>query len=185
VGPDRRLELLAAIAGAAGGPPIGSIGLPFDLRARYAVPDASVRSDWDVVTTAEAAVTLGCDALEFVALADGRLLVDEDVPEGSLIPFAQAVEAALEPPYKAAVVLVEGRLWGIGATRATLIHLGDVDGDRCEISRVGGNVELTVDGTEAPPTPDAVAALEPFTGDVALAAEWLEDSAWIATIWQL
>ena len=46
---------------------------------------------WDVVAAADAPDARG-DAVHFVTLPDGTLVVDEDEPEGALTPLADAVD---------------------------------------------------------------------------------------------
>lgn len=70
---------------------------------------------WDVVATAEA--DLPGDAVHFVALPDGTLIVEEDVPDGSLAGLAEAVERTINPPYRAEGVRNEERVWAVGANR--------------------------------------------------------------------
>ena len=171
---ERRRALLlvvSAIAGGGGG--------------RGWTPDISAREDWDIVTTVETAQDPGCDDFQLIALEDGRLIVDADVPDGSLVPFADAVEQQLQPPYRVDAVRIEGALWGAGAGGVTVIRLPRIDGETCDVSRVGDTVSMTVDGVEVKAPPAAWEALRAFDGDVALTAEWLEDDTWIASVWPL
>lgn len=128
---------------------------------------------------------IACDELEIIALTDGRLIVDEDVPDGALTPFAEASEKDVEPPYRVTAVRIEGDVWGFGVAHVVLLELGRVEGDACDISRVGDAVTMTVDGVETKVSPEAHTALQPFEGDVALTAEWLEDDTWVASVWPL
>jgi hypothetical protein len=64
--------------------------------------------EWDAVATVEAAGIDG-DAVHFVALPEGALVVDEEIPEGALDRLADAVEASLAPPYRAEAVRRGGR----------------------------------------------------------------------------
>jgi hypothetical protein len=70
---------------------------------------------WDAVATVEA--ELPGDSLHFAALPNGTLVVDEDVPDGALVPLAEALEAAIQPPYRAEGVRQDERVWAIGAKR--------------------------------------------------------------------
>lgn len=70
---------------------------------------------WDLVTTAEA--DLPGDVVHFTSLPDGTLVVEEDVPDGSLAALADAIELTLEPPYRAEAVRRGERVWGVGANR--------------------------------------------------------------------
>jgi hypothetical protein len=91
---------------------------------------------WDVVVTAAADVP-GAE-VHFVALPDGTLLVDEDVPDGALEPLAQAVEQRVPPPYRAHGVRRGERVWAIAAVRTDVRELPGEEGD--ELERVQGGV---------------------------------------------
>ena len=71
---------------------------------------------WDAVATAEAPGLEG-DAVHFVALPNGDLVVDEDQPSDTLGPLAQAVEATLRPPYRAEGVRRSESVWAVAAKR--------------------------------------------------------------------
>ena len=108
------------------------------------------RGPWDVVTTAHAPELPG-DAVSFVALADGTLVVDEDIPDGSATPLADALEKEL-----AAALRGRRRAPG-GRGRSLARRSGQVlvtpaepgDAERVDLARVGGEVTATVDGADA------------------------------------
>jgi hypothetical protein len=85
--------------------PLGAVGFHGVARPRR----------WEVVASAE--VDLPGDAVHFAALPDGTLLVDEEVPDGALLPLAEAVEQSLAPPYRAEGVRQGERVWGVAANR--------------------------------------------------------------------
>jgi hypothetical protein len=93
---------------------------------------------WDVVTSAEA--ELPGTEVHFVALPDGTLLVDEDVPDGALSPLAEAVEESLQPPYRALAVRQGGSVWAVAAVRTQIRELADEEGE--ELERVEDGVVL-------------------------------------------
>jgi hypothetical protein len=93
---------------------------------------------WDVVATAEAELHGG--EVHFVALPDGTLLVDEDVPDGALAPLADAVEQRVQPPYRAIGVRRGERVWAIAAVRTEIRELPGEEGD--ELERVEDGVVL-------------------------------------------
>jgi len=70
---------------------------------------------WDTVASARA--ELPGDEVHFTALADGTLLVQEDVPDGSLVSLAEAVEASVQPPYCAEGVRRSEGIWAVAAKR--------------------------------------------------------------------
>jgi hypothetical protein len=99
---------------------------------------------WDSVVSAEAPGLQG-DAVHFVALPNGDLVVDEDEPNDTLDPLAQAIEETLEAPYRAEAVRREDDIWAVAARR---IQVADAEapGDELELIVSGGERTLTVDG---------------------------------------
>jgi hypothetical protein len=99
---------------------------------------------WDTVATAEAPGLDG-DAVHFVALPDGTLVVDEDEPLDTLAPLADAIEAGLRPPYRAEAVRQEGDVWGIAASRIR-VESFEAAGNELELVSTAEERVLTVDG---------------------------------------
>src|SRR5512132_4454005 len=115
---------------------------------------------WDVVVTAAAPLLTG-DAVHFVALPDGSLIVDERVAGGSLDPLAEALEQQVHPPYRAEGVRRDA-FWAVAANRIEVLELaGEVAGDSLELAYRGGERHLTVDGA---PSLAALPALEAYAG---------------------
>lgn len=85
---------------------------------------------WDAV--ASAAADLPGAEIQFVALPDGTLLVDDDLPDGALAPLADAIEATLAPPYRADAVRREAGLWAVAATRIRVEALPGEEEDELE-----------------------------------------------------
>ena len=129
-------------------PPLGLMPDPFGHATRlgetgvHGVPRAR---RWDAVGTADAPALHG-DAIHFVALADGALVVEEEVPDGALEPLADAVEASLPPPYRAEAVRREGTVWAVAARRIRVVELPGVDGDELEVTVRGLERSSVVDG---------------------------------------
>ena len=104
---------------------------------------------WDAVATAEAIDLSGAE-VHFVALPDGVLLVDEDVPDGSLEPLAAALEAAVQPPYRAEAVRRGGAIWAVAAQRIEVAELReDIRGDAVTLAVGDGERSLLVDDAPA------------------------------------
>ena len=101
--------------------PLGEAGL-------HGVPR---QREWDVVTRAE--VELSGEEARFVALPDGTLLVDEDVPDGAFGPLADAIELSLAPPYRAQAVRRGQSTWAVAAKRLDIRELPGHDGDELEL----------------------------------------------------
>jgi hypothetical protein len=151
---------------------------------------AQGRGPWDVVTSAHAPDLPG-DTVSFVALEDGTLVVDDDIPDGSATPLADAVEADLGKPYEAVAVRQNDGdgLWRVAAAEVLVAPaLPDAVAERVDLARVGGDVTATVDGEETAPERaprgllDLLAHLD---GDAALTAERLDETTWVAQRWAL
>jgi len=99
---------------------------------------------WDVVSSAEAPGLAGGE-VHFVALPNGDLVVDEEQPDGTLGPLAEAVEATIERPYRAEAVRRDGDVWAVAARRVRIAEL-DAPGDRIELVVNDGERTLAVDG---------------------------------------
>lgn len=93
--------------------------------------------EWDAVATVE--VDLPGSIVHFAALADGTLVVEEDVPDGALVPLAEAVEATLQAPYRATGVRQDESIWAVGAKRIELRSFPDEEEDEVELIE-GGHV---------------------------------------------
>jgi hypothetical protein len=91
--------------------------------------------EWDAVATAE--VDLEGDRLEFVALPDGTLVVDADVPDGALAPLADAVEESLAAPYRAVAVRQDERIWAVAANTIEVRAFPAEHGDELEVVEEG------------------------------------------------
>ena len=134
---------------------------------------------WDAVATAEAPALEG-DELEFTALPDGTLLLDEDVAEGALAPLADALEQFVAAPYRARAVRGEGDVWGVAANRIDVIEVPEeVEGDTVSLALQGGERTLLIDdrpGWSDVPTLEAF-ALERHR-EFVLHAERLDGDLW-------
>jgi hypothetical protein len=100
---------------------------------------------WDAVATADAPALTG-DAVRFVALPDGSVLVEEDEPDGSLTPLAAAVEASVEPPYRAEAVRRGPTTWAVAASRIVVVAVPGLHGDEAELVVNRSGRTLHVDG---------------------------------------
>ncbi|MGH3071331.1 MAG: hypothetical protein ACRDNB_03555 [Gaiellaceae bacterium] len=105
--------------------PLGEVALHGVARARQ----------WDAVASAEA--ELPGDEVHFTALPDGTLVVDEDVPDGSLSSLAEAIEASINPPYVAQGVRRGETLWAVGAKRIRVRAFPEREGDELELVEDG------------------------------------------------
>ena len=92
--------------------------------------------EWDALVGAEAPGIAG-ERARFVALPDGTLVVDEEVPDGALVPLAEAVEATIGPPYRAEGVRRGERAWSVGARRITVAAYPEQEADELELVEEG------------------------------------------------
>jgi Fe2+ transport system protein FeoA len=100
---------------------------------------------WDSVANAEAPALTG-DAVHFVALPDGTLVLDEDEPDGALAPLADAVEQTLPPPYRAEAVRKGPETWAVAASRIAVAQVPGLTGDQVELTSTREGRVVRVDG---------------------------------------
>jgi hypothetical protein len=100
---------------------------------------------WDVVTTVEAPDLMG-NSVKFTAIPDGTLVMDEDEPDDSLAPLADAVEASVRPPYRAEAVRQNRTRWSVAAVRINVVEASGLDGDEAELVTTEESSTLTIDG---------------------------------------
>ena len=133
--------------------------------------------EWDLVTTVAAPEIEG-DAVDFVALPDGSLLVEEDQGEGSLEPLATAVEQKLQPPYRARGARQTDVLWAVSARRIETARF-EAEGERIELTETADGKILRIDGM---PVFGSVPALEelgqPAGPSYAVHAQRLDADLW-------
>jgi hypothetical protein len=133
--------------------PPGWDGAPRGEPGIHGVPRAR---RWDAVATAEAPALRG-DAVHFVALSDGTLVVEEDEPDDAIAPLADAVEAAIPAPYRAEAVRRGPTAWAVAASRIAIVEVPGLRGDEAELVVTREGRTLHVDGR---PTFGSAPALE-------------------------
>ena len=138
---------------------------------------------WDAVGTAEAPGLPG-NTLEFTALPDETLLVDEELPDDALSPLVGVVEQSIAPPYRARAVRSEGDLWAVAANAIQVVELAEeISGDTISLAVQDGERTLTVDerpGWESVPALEKIgAAVHP---DFVLIAERLDGNLWAVEV---
>jgi hypothetical protein len=137
--------------------------------------------EWDDVASAEAPGLPG-DEVEFVALDDGSLVVDEDVPEGTLAPLADAL--SLPEPYHAYGLRQSEDVWSVAAKRVQVVEVPeDVPGDELQLVVSEERRTLIVDDAESKasiPSLEAVAAGQ--FGSFVVDASRLDDLLWEVTV---
>lgn len=99
---------------------------------------------WDVVAVANAP-DVGGDEVDFNALPDGTLIVDEESGDAELGPLADAVERELPRPYRAHGVRQTDSLWAVSARRIEVARF-EAPGDRIQLTQADDGKTLLVDG---------------------------------------
>ena len=140
--------------------------------------------EWPMIAAADAPELTG-DDVHFIALPDRTLIVDEDVPDGSLTPLAEEIEGVLEPPYRAVAVRKDATLWAAAAQPVHVAEL-DLDADVIEIATFAGDRNATVDGRpETRAFPELERMGEERGEDYALRAERIDDRSWVVDVWPI
>ena len=139
--------------------------------------------EWDAVTSAEAPELPG-DETDFVALADGTIFTDDDLPDDALNPLADALENLVEAPYHALALKQAADVWSVAAMRVIVLEVPeDIAGDKVELVVNEDERAIRVDDVATRtdlPTLEAFAA-EQF-GSFVLRATRLDDTLWEVTV---
>ena len=139
--------------------------------------------EWDAVTSAVAPDLPG-DETDFVALVDGTIFTDDDLPDDALPPLADALDGLVEAPYHALGLRQEGSLWSVAAMRVTVLEVPEViDGDMVELAVNEGERTIRVDEAESrTPIPSLEAFAAQQFGSFVLRASRLDDTLWEVTV---
>lgn len=168
---------LAQPPGLDGSPGLGIAGISGAPRGRT----------WDAFVSAHAPDVTG-ETVTFTALDDGTLVVEQDVPDDSLAPIADAIEEMIPPPYRAAAARAEGGVWTAVADAVQIVSLPGVGADELELTVVAGERALTAGDGEAPaalPALDALDALAAEHDDVAIRAERVDGDIFAVDVFPL
>jgi hypothetical protein len=179
----RGRDLLAALMSAQAG---GLLAVPPEMDGTPGLGIAGVSGvsrarTWDAVASVRAPELSG-EGVTFVALDDGTLVVDEDVPDDSLAPLADAIEATVGPAYRAAGASED--VWMVVAERVEIVELS-LEGEEIDLSVVAGERELTIDGERTNRPVPALDALAVQHGDVALHAERVDGDLFAVDVFPL
>ncbi len=139
---------------------------------------------YDAVVAAHAPDLTG-GAVTFVALEDGTLVVNEDVPDGSLVPVADALEQMVSPPYRAAAGRTDGDTWTAVAESVHIVELGGIEADEIDLTVVAGERTLTVGGEVTIRAVPALDALADEHDSVALHAERVDGDLFAVDVFPL
>ena len=139
--------------------------------------------EWDAVLTAIAPELPG-DEAEFVALPDGTLYTDDDLPDDALAPLADAFDGLIDAPYHAFALRQEEDVWSAAALRVGVVEVPeDVDGDQVDLAVNDGERTIRLDGVESRAE---IPSLEDFAaqqfGSFVLRASRLDETLWEVTV---
>ncbi|HJR95904.1 MAG TPA: hypothetical protein VJ807_10770 [Gaiellaceae bacterium] len=148
------------------------------------VTGAGTGRTWDAVVSAHSP-TLTVDAVTFTALGDGTLVVDQEVPDDSLAPIAEALEQMVTPPYRAAATRAEGDAWTAVAESVRIAALPGVDADLIDLTVVDGERTLTADGEVSTRPLPALDELAAEHDSVALHAERVDGDLYAVDVFPL
>jgi hypothetical protein len=134
--------------------------------------------EWDAVVTVE--TELPGDKVNFVAIDDGTLIVEEDVPDGALQPLADAVETQVNPPYRAQATRRGEQLWAVGASKIRVARITDeIGGDTVELAvQEDGERTVLVDGARTFGSLPSLEALAAGMPAYVIRADRLDDELW-------
>jgi hypothetical protein len=182
----RSRELVAALLNAQAG---GFLATPPGFERETGLGIAGIHGDprprmWDAVASASAPGLPG-DAVGFVVLEDGTVIVEDDVPDGALIPLADALERTLAPPYRAAAIRHGGDVWAAVAEKTAMVELRLDEADVVDLTFVEGERELTVDGERTIRPLPALDLLAEQHRDVVLHAERVDGNVWTVDVFLL
>ena len=137
--------------------------------------------EWDAVASAEAPGLPG-DEIDFVVLVDGSLVVDQDVPDGTVAPLADAL--SLPAPYHAFGLRQDADVWSVAAKRVQVVEVPEeVRGDEVQLVVTDETRTLLVDDAASQasiPSLEALAAEQ--YGSFVVHASRLDDTLWEVTV---
>jgi hypothetical protein len=128
---------------------------------------------YDAVVTTEAPDAQG-DAVRFVGLEDGSLLIEEG--GGDLTALADAIEQEIARPYRATAVRRGETTWAVAAHRLRVVQLPEPGGDEIELVLRGEEKTLVVDGNRSFGTMPELEQLA--EGDAVIRASRLDGLLW-------
>jgi hypothetical protein len=134
-------------------------------------------SKWDAVVAASSDAP--GEEIHFVALPDGTLVVEEEVPNAALASLAEAVETTLTAPYRAEAVRRGDDLWAVGASSIRVERLpAEIAGDVVELTVQTGNRTLSVDGAPAFGSVPALEAVAEGMASYVVRARRIDGDLW-------
>ena len=163
------------------GPPVIDPDHPlWRIAGIHGIPRAR---EWDAVLTASAPDLPG-DETDFVALPDGTLVTDEDLPADALEPIADGFDGLIDAPYHAVALRQDEDVWSAGAMRVAVVEVPEhVDGDQVDLVVNDEERKVLVDEAESRAE---IPRLESFAarqfGSFVLRASRLDETLWEVTV---
>jgi hypothetical protein len=122
------------------------------------------------------------DVVEFVALPDGSLFMDEELPQGAPDPIADAV--TVPAPYRALATREGGAVWSVSVQRVAVVEVPEeIPGDDVEVVVDEEGRGLWIDDEEAE---GEIPSLESFGAErfdsFSLHARRLDETLWEVTV---
>jgi hypothetical protein len=137
---------------------------------------------WAAVVTAKAPGLPG-EALEFVVLDDGTIVVASAVPDDSVTSLADAVEHVLSPPYSAEATRQNGDLWAVGANPVEIAELpAGLEGGVIELAEYGRETSCAIDGAPFDAFPELTSLGRRRGADYTLRADRLDATTWVVRV---
>jgi len=154
------------------------------LTLRVSCPAAETGGCTGFITLAARALgkNLKLGEQAFVALEGGILLAETD--DLDVEPLADALEASIQPPYRAEAVRRGDGLWAVAARQIEVVDVPDpVEGDSVTIATRAGQRTVDVDGSRAF---GSIPTLERLVGeDAVLNARRLDETLWEVEVTRL
>jgi hypothetical protein len=100
---------------------------------------------WDAVVMTDA-LDIEPSELEFVALADGMVVLEHGLEDARIEPLVEAGKTVVKPPFRAQAVRRSGRTWAVAVRAIEVLHLPNTRGQDLTLTMHDGSRTLTVDG---------------------------------------
>jgi hypothetical protein len=100
---------------------------------------------WDAVVITDAP-DIEASELEFVALADQTVVLDDGLEEARIEPLVEAGETVVRAPFRAEAVRRSANVWAVAVRAIDVLSLPDTAGKELTLSMHEGSRTLTIDG---------------------------------------
>ena len=140
---------------------------------------------WDAFACATVPGLPG-DEGNFAVRADGTIVVMGGVDPQTVAPLARAISGEIDPPFVVVAVRDEGDDWAAAANRAEIVELPGAQGDDLEVTSMGGEITVRVDGEDSDARQPALEELlERQGGDGSAIAHRFTGTTWVVELFSL